>query len=278
MPDYCDVICASYYDENAGKPFHMNMMTNVVEGVGVIEIQRKCFSTTTMKHFYVTIMRLSLADLYNKNMNSVDIADQLRNNYRPDGLWLRFRKWWWSVMLWCLGQAVTNGYLMYKRVCELEGVKPMTHLKFQEQVATAWCLSPMIILDEKQASAATSRATPAPRTTPSTGTGNNSGKERGGYLTPDRLSQAAESYKMNPALHVCEECESFDRNDEAGIVQAETWTPKCQICNKGLCQHAKDKGTVGKRCQKAAIMCCTGCNVLVCGPYCWKKLHGYAAA
>ena len=46
-----------------------------------------------MKHFYVTIKRLSLADLYNKNMNSVDLADQLRNNYRPDGLWLRNRKW-----------------------------------------------------------------------------------------------------------------------------------------------------------------------------------------
>uniref|UniRef100_A0A6T9DHZ4 Uncharacterized protein n=1 Tax=Haptolina ericina TaxID=156174 RepID=A0A6T9DHZ4_9EUKA len=93
MPENCDVICASYYDENAGKPFHM--MTNVVEGVEVIEIQRKCFNTTTMKHFYVTIMRLSLADL-----------------------------------------------------------------KFQEQVATVWCLSPMIILDEKQASAATAYTSP----------------------------------------------------------------------------------------------------------------------
>mmetsp|Transcript_27367 Transcript_27367/g.61876 ORF Transcript_27367/g.61876 Transcript_27367/m.61876 type:complete len:151 (+) Transcript_27367:393-845(+) len=92
----------------------------------------------------------------------------------------------------------------------------------------------------------------------------------------DRLEEAAASYKMNPGLHVCEECESYDRNDEKGIVQAESWTPKCQICNKGLCQHAADKGTVGKRCQKAATMCCTGCNVLVCGAFCWKKLHGYA--
>ena len=36
--------------------------------------------------------RRAAIDEYNKNMNGADIADQLRNQYRP-GRWLRNRKW-----------------------------------------------------------------------------------------------------------------------------------------------------------------------------------------
>ena len=57
------------------------------------------------------------------HMNSVDIADQLRNVYRPDGLWMKMRKWWWAFFLWCMGQSVVNGYLVYKRVCEGASVR-----------------------------------------------------------------------------------------------------------------------------------------------------------
>ena len=52
----------------------------------------------------------------------------------------------------------------------------MTHLKFQEQVATAWYMLPMIVLDEKQAVAQSvaqrrshcpgPQVTPAPRSRP----------------------------------------------------------------------------------------------------------------
>jgi len=54
----CEVICCSYYDD---KPFHM--MGNTSDGISVIEWHRKCFNSTTQRHFYVIVKRLSLADL-----------------------------------------------------------------------------------------------------------------------------------------------------------------------------------------------------------------------
>lgn len=126
MPQGCEVVCTSFYDD---APFMM--MSNIVDSVNVIEIHRRCYSTGTQKHFWVIVKRLSLADLYNHNMNQVDLADQLRMWYRPDGLWIRQKKWWWNIFLWCMGQAVVNAYIMYKAVCVEEKEKPMTHLEFR---------------------------------------------------------------------------------------------------------------------------------------------------
>ena len=47
----------------------------------------------------IPIFKLELIDLYNKYMNAVDLADQLRNEYRPDAKWWRNNKWWWSPFL-----------------------------------------------------------------------------------------------------------------------------------------------------------------------------------
>mmetsp|Transcript_18761 Transcript_18761/g.28263 ORF Transcript_18761/g.28263 Transcript_18761/m.28263 type:complete len:118 (+) Transcript_18761:550-903(+) len=61
-------------------------MGNTTERVAVLTCYKRVFSTATRQWFYLPFNRLSLADLYNHNMNSVDVADQLRNVYRPDGL------------------------------------------------------------------------------------------------------------------------------------------------------------------------------------------------
>mmetsp|Transcript_10044 Transcript_10044/g.26008 ORF Transcript_10044/g.26008 Transcript_10044/m.26008 type:complete len:188 (+) Transcript_10044:437-1000(+) len=58
-----EVICCSYYEENKEKPFHM--MSNIVEGVEVIDLTKRCYSTSTQKYFDVVIKRLSLANEYN---------------------------------------------------------------------------------------------------------------------------------------------------------------------------------------------------------------------
>ena len=74
------------------------------------------------------------------------VEDELRHYYRPDGLWFRMRKWWWSVFLWALGQAKVNAYLAYMAVCKGAGKKPMTHLKFHVAIVTAWCTTPEVVL------------------------------------------------------------------------------------------------------------------------------------
>jgi hypothetical protein len=56
------------------------------------------------------------------NMNSTDIADQLRGSYRPDR-WMRQRKWWWAFFIWSIGVACVNAYKIYKVLYDKEDAK-----------------------------------------------------------------------------------------------------------------------------------------------------------
>ena len=80
-------------------------------------------------------------------MYGVDIADQLRNEYRPDGLWWRNRKWWWSVWIWLFGVVCTNAFVIYKANCKNNNAVPMTHLDFLERLCDEMsggkCTSPI---------------------------------------------------------------------------------------------------------------------------------------
>lgn len=244
MPENCEVICASYYDTQSDKPFHM--MSNIIEGIAVVEVRKRCFSTATLSHFYVTLHRMSLGHLYSQHMNSVDIADQLRMVYRPDGLWMRCRKWWWSIMLWALGQAVTNAYKQYTDVCARAGAKAITHLDFRVAVSEVWCKTPEIVLDGKEKKSATAATLVAAET----------GK-KAPYLTEKYLVKCAASYAENPLAHQPEEHE-----------QQESGKDKiCQLCDKDKC------GRVGRH-ENKQCMRCLCCGIGVCSAYCWKWLHG----
>ena len=78
-------------------------------------------------------------------MGDVDIADQLRNNYRFDHL-LRKRKWWWSIMFWAIGVILVNTSIVYRRVNLEAGVSKsdlISYYNLRKQVAVAW-ISPNI--------------------------------------------------------------------------------------------------------------------------------------
>ena len=89
-----------------------------------------------MRKVDMKYLRLNLIDVYNNEMNAVDLADQLRNCYRMNH-WFRNRKWWWAIMMWAIGVAHTNAYIMYCRMYEEEAAKKKeglpkkwTHLEF----------------------------------------------------------------------------------------------------------------------------------------------------
>mmetsp|Transcript_3757 Transcript_3757/g.4210 ORF Transcript_3757/g.4210 Transcript_3757/m.4210 type:complete len:174 (-) Transcript_3757:295-816(-) len=83
-------------------------------------------------------------------MNSVDRADQLRGNYRPNGPWMRQRKWWWSFFLWALGVALTNAFLIYKDRCKAAGEKPMSHRDFREAICERLACPPAAVTGKRR--------------------------------------------------------------------------------------------------------------------------------
>ena len=263
------------------------------------------------------VLRLSLADLYNFSMNSVDRADQLRHYYRPDGLWFRMRKWWWSVFLWALGQAKVNAYVAYMAVCKAAGKKPMTHLKFHVAIVTAWCTTPEVVLKYKckggpkaaaapaadqgvrgvrdaaraaQAAAAeatkAAEAAEAAEATGSPGAAATPGPRQAGDKTPAlrrKKSPGSASSEHTPGPNSGAP-KMLDGKHEAAIASYQAnpgahsvdFVPQgakkvgCQICSTG-----RGMRTPNERHQTRAIIQCMGCNISVCGPGCWKLLHGY---
>ncbi len=85
-------------------------------------------------------MRLNVIDDYNQNMNNVDIADQLRGQYRPDH-WLRHKMWWLAIFIWGLRVAKVNAYKIYVAMWDEENKKgradllgKWSHVEFVEEL------------------------------------------------------------------------------------------------------------------------------------------------
>ncbi len=136
-PDCPDLLAIAVMDT---QPVHF--LSTVAETVEWdVMTRERVWSITDRELQTMKFLRLNFIDLYNNFMNSVDIADQLRNNYRPDQ-WMRQRKWWWAYFIWAIGVATTNGWLIYesrydkelkriqKRKMKNDLPKKLTHLEF----------------------------------------------------------------------------------------------------------------------------------------------------
>jgi len=116
-PDCPDLIACSIYDT---KPVHI--LSSSATSIEFIQKKRKVWDAVHEEMKTIGFLRLNLIDQYNNDMNSTDIADQLRNVYRPDH-WMRNRKWWWAFFIWGIGVGAVNGYKMYEEIYEEEKKK-----------------------------------------------------------------------------------------------------------------------------------------------------------
>ena len=108
------LIAASVYDT---KPVHM--LSTVGDSIYWVTKKRKVWSAVHREIRKIGYLRLNFIDDYNNHMNGADIADQLRNQYRPDH-WMRNRKWWWAFFIWGIGVAGVNAFKMYESMYEEE--------------------------------------------------------------------------------------------------------------------------------------------------------------
>ena len=81
--------------------------------------------------------RLNLIHDYNIGMNAIDLADHIINTYRWD-LFMRNRKWWWSIMMWCLHMILANSYILYKKYMNMYDLEAISHFYFNQQVCMDW--------------------------------------------------------------------------------------------------------------------------------------------
>ena len=112
--DCPDLFAASVYDM---KPVHM--LSTVKESMYWVMKKRKVWSVVRREIHKIGHLRLNFIDIYNQIMNGADIADQLRNQYRPDH-WMRNRKWWWAFFIWGIGVAGVNAFKMYESMYDEE--------------------------------------------------------------------------------------------------------------------------------------------------------------
>jgi Transposase IS4 len=133
--DCPNLVAASVYDT---KPVHFLSM--VCESIKWIEKTKPVFDPIEKKKVDIKFLRLNMNDDYNSDMGHVDVADQLRGNYRMDH-WQRQYKWWWSIWLWGFGVLIVNAYVYYKKVMEESGVPKkewLSQYEFRQQIALAW--------------------------------------------------------------------------------------------------------------------------------------------
>ena len=109
-PKRPDLIATSFY---VTKPVHYLSMSS--EELKWVFCEKDVYNVETGTKETLQFLRMCYINDYNHQMGDVDVADQLRNNYRFDH-WLRKRKWWWSIMFWGIVVILVNAYIVYIRV------------------------------------------------------------------------------------------------------------------------------------------------------------------
>ena len=168
-PACSNLIAFSVYD---AKPVYFLSMA--CEKVRWDKNTRNVYDKTKRQKVPVNYYRSNIQNFYNYHMNSVDIADQLRQSYGFQH-WVRNRKWWWALFMWAFGMMLVNSYLLYKTAHLIiwctEKKNIMSHYEFRKSIALVW-------LQHKNANAPTSTVPETSTVASSTSTTSSSRKRR----------------------------------------------------------------------------------------------------
>lgn len=160
------------------------------------------FNVDSNKMETLNFLRLNINDSYNDDMGHVDVSDQLREVYKFNS-WLRNYKWWWSIMQWGIGVLLVNTYVVYKKVCEEDGVRPMSHCDFRKEIALSWIhkMEPTIA-EHRRARARETPNTPHNQRKRSTMSMSNERPPKRQRSTPPSASSTASSKAPTKAHHL----------------------------------------------------------------------------
>ena len=139
-PNYSDLVATSVYDT---KPLHYLSMSS--EELKWVVCEKYVYNVDTDAKEPLQFLQMCCINKYNHQMGDMDVADQLRNNYRFDH-WIRKRKWSWSIMFWGIGVILVNACIIYRRVKLEAGVSKsylLLHHNFCKNIEMAW-ISPNI--------------------------------------------------------------------------------------------------------------------------------------
>jgi hypothetical protein len=109
------VLCVSVFDNG---PVHM--LDTIHTSAGIITIHKKRWDASTKAVIKKPLRILAIIDEYNHKMDYVDIRDHLSHEYNLDGGFWRDKKWWIPIFKELFKSSCDQGYVMYKRVCEIE--------------------------------------------------------------------------------------------------------------------------------------------------------------
>ena len=117
------ILAVSVYDSKVVKVF-----STANTGANMTTFERKVWNKVKKEYENIGINRLDLIITYNTHMNGVDIADQYRYYYRPDGkrMW-HWRRWTWSIYSFIVNQSVVQAYRLHVLLCKRDGIEPKSH-------------------------------------------------------------------------------------------------------------------------------------------------------
>ncbi len=102
--------------------------------------KKRVWDSITKDTQKIGFLQLNVIDDYNQQMNSTDIANQLRGLYHPDH-WFQNRKWWWAIFVWAIGVAGVSAYKIYNAMYDKtkkdnDGQLPLKwmHMQFLEEL------------------------------------------------------------------------------------------------------------------------------------------------